>query len=68
MSAIRHDKDVSHLIEEVEEERQDEEVDGAGEEEGEEPVVRILHLLRPRLHFHLLWQIIGNVTNKSCTW
>ena len=54
MSSIHYEKDVSHLIEEVGEEEQNEEVEGKGEEEGEKPVVRILHLLGPRLHFHLL--------------
>ena len=52
MSAIDHDKDMSHLIEGVEEEHQEHKVEGKGEEEGEEPVVRIL--LGSRLHFHLL--------------
>ena len=54
MLAIHHDRDVSYLIEEVGEEQHQEEVEGKGEDEGEEPVVRIFCLLGSRIQFHLL--------------
>ena len=63
MSAIHYDKDVSHLIKGVEEDHQEHEVEGKGEEEGEEPV--IWTLLGPRLHLYLLWQIDSAMSPKN---
>ena len=56
---------VYHLIEEVGEDDQQEDVEDEGGDEGEKPVVRLLRLGRPPLHLHLLrHQIIGKA-NKT---